>query len=188
MERRKFLGITTTAIAGFGAVLASIPFLSAWKIRKGRFHDFDIEVDISDLLIGAQKRVEWMGRPVLIFRRSESQISELHTLSEYLTDPISDHSEQPEGTNNLHRSIRTDIMVLMPLCTHLGCESPKYDEGSPDWMGDEWKGGFFCPCHGSRFDLAGRVYKGVPAPYNMEIPPYKFAGENTIVIGREHHS
>jgi len=187
MKKRKFLTITTSTIAFIGAGLASIPLFKSWNVRADRIHDFDVTVDITGLDYDTILRKDWMGKPVIIYRRSKQDIENLLTIKD-LRDPNSLLSEQPESTNNIARSIKPEIMVIIPICTHLGCEAPKSKSGENTFMGKNWKGGFFCPCHGSKFDLAGRVYQGVPAPVNMVVPPYMFKDENTIIIGREKYS
>jgi ubiquinol-cytochrome c reductase iron-sulfur subunit len=128
--------------------------------------------------------VEWRGKPVYVMRRTEAQLAELPLLNGYLKDPDSEISAQPDYITGVDRSIRPEILVLVGLCTHLGC-APKFrpEVGVADFGGDKWQGGFFCPCHGSTFDLSGRVYSGVPAPSNLEVPPYSFISDNVIVIG-----
>jgi ubiquinol-cytochrome c reductase iron-sulfur subunit len=127
--------------------------------------------------------VEWRGKPVWIVRRTEQNMKDLPTLDGSLADPASEMPQQPEYTKNANRSIKPELVVLVGICTHLGCSPTYRPEAAPADLGAEWKGGFFCPCHGSRFDLAGRVYKGVPAPKNLEVPPYKFLSDTKILIG-----
>jgi ubiquinol-cytochrome c reductase iron-sulfur subunit len=142
-----------------------------------------VEVDISKLETGQLLTVEWRGKPVWVFRRSEESIKLLASLDSVMADPQSEMQQQPEYCQNENRSIRDEVAVIVGVCTHLGC-SPLYrPELAPEDLGADWKGGFFCPCHGSKYDLAGRVYKNMPAPKNLEVPPYQFVGDNTVLIG-----
>ena len=186
MKRRKFLGLATAGTSVLGGIFVSIPFIKSWNIRKGRIRDFDTKVDISMLATGSQIRATWMGKPILIYRRTDDEVNNLAKTTPHLEDPESEQSVQPEGANNSARSIRPDIFVVIPLCTHLGCEAPIRGKDDYNSIGGDWDGGFFCPCHGSKFDLAGRVYKNMPAQSNMQIPPYEFKDENTILIGGEN--
>ncbi len=184
-ERRRFLTTATLAAGGVGAGFAAVPFIKSWKpSAKAQAAGAPVEVDISKLEEGAQMTVEWRGKPVWIIRRNARVLETLSQVENKLRDPNSDESIQPEYTKNQHRSLKDEVLVLLGLCTHLGC-SPKYrpDIGSvnPDWLG-----GFYCPCHGSAFDMAGRVYQGVPAPTNMSVPPHTFVGESKILIGVDH--
>ena len=183
MERRKFLSIATSETALVGAGIVAIPFLKSWNVREDRVHDFDVSVDITNMTADTIIRELWMGKPVIIYRRSQQDINELYSMNG-LKDSASALNDQPENVKNTLRSIKPEIMVIIPVCTHLGCEAPKSGAGSSGQLGNDWKGGFFCPCHGSVFDLAGRVFEGVPAPVNMTVPPYMFKDENTIIIGR----
>jgi ubiquinol-cytochrome c reductase iron-sulfur subunit len=143
-----------------------------------------VEVDISGLEPGQQMTVEWRGKPVWIVRRTEETLKELGGLSGQVRDPESDVADQqPPYVKNVYRSIKPEYLVVVGLCTHLGCSPTYRPEVAPADLGDQWKGGFFCPCHGSRFDMAGRVYKGVPAPTNMVVPPHRYITEAQLVIG-----
>jgi ubiquinol-cytochrome c reductase iron-sulfur subunit len=145
-----------------------------------------VEVDISKLEMGQLLTVEWRGKPVWIFRRSDETLSNLQSLNDNLRDPASDTaSQQPNYCQNANRAIRDDLMVLVGICTHLGCSPTYRPEMAPADLGPDWKGGFFCPCHGSRFDLAGRVYQGVPAPTNLVVPPYHFLGDGVVIVGQD---
>ena len=143
-----------------------------------------MKADISKLEPGQMVVVEWRGKPVYVLHRTEKQVAELASLNGYLKDPDSEISAQPDYITGIDRSIRPEILVLVGLCTHLGC-APKFrpEVGVADLGGDKWLGGFFCPCHGSTFDLSGRVYAGVPAPSNLEVPPYSFVDDKVIEIG-----
>ena len=185
LQRRKFLNLLTAAVAGVGTVFAAIPFLrSLLPNDLVKALGAPLEVDIADIKVGALKVVEWRGKPIWILRRDSAAVEKLATNADKLADPESRNSIQPDEAKGNARAIKSEYLVLVGICTHLGC-SPLYkpDVGDPE-VGADWEGGFFCPCHGSRFDMSGRVYKNMPAPTNLEVPPYKFTDEGTgIVIG-----
>jgi ubiquinol-cytochrome c reductase iron-sulfur subunit len=153
---------------------------------KARAAGAPVRADISKLEPGQMIRVKWRGKPVWMVKRTDDMLQALPALDPELRDPDSEQPQQPAYAQNGYRSIKPEILVTVGICTHLGC-SPTYrpDVGAADLGGDDWKGGFFCPCHGSRFDLAGRVYKGVPAPLNLEIPPHRYLSETELVIGED---
>jgi len=185
--RRKFLVGATTVVGAIGAVGAAVPFVkSLLPSAKATAAAAPIEVDISHLKPGDMMTVEWRGKPVWIVRRKEEHISTLEELEEKLRDPDSLTEQQPHYANNTHRSIHPEILVLVGVCTHLGC-APSYmpELGS---LGPDWPGGFYCPCHGSSFDMAGRVYKSVPAPINLEVPPHHYVTDTQLVIGADSES
>jgi ubiquinol-cytochrome c reductase iron-sulfur subunit len=142
-----------------------------------------VEVDISKMESGQLLRVAWRGKPVWILNRTPEVLTTLQTLDSELRDPLSEESIQPSYTKNPVRSIKPELFVAIGICTHLGCSPTFRPEIAPADLGDKWKGGFFCPCHGSWFDLAGRVYRGVPAPTNLEIPPYRYVTDTLLVVG-----
>ena len=183
-KRRHFLTADATVVGGAGALATAIPFVSTLSpSAKTKAIGGPVEVDVTGLKPGERKTVKWRGKPVWILRRSEETVADLAGMADILRDPESDVDQQPEYAKNSHRSVNPDYLVVVGLCTHLGC-SPKYrskDEGEE--FGADWKGGFFCPCHGSTFDLAGRVFKGVPAPANLVVPKYQFISESKILIG-----
>jgi ubiquinol-cytochrome c reductase iron-sulfur subunit len=144
-----------------------------------------VEADIGKIEEGAMLRVKWRGKPVWIVHRTPAMLESLPALNDQLRDPASDESEQPEYSKNEHRSRKPEYFVGVGICTHLGCSPTYRPEVAPADLGADWKGGFFCPCHGSRFDLAGRVYQGVPAPLNLVIPPYQFITDTTLLIGED---
>jgi ubiquinol-cytochrome c reductase iron-sulfur subunit len=187
-DKRRFLTTAATVVVGgAGTVAAAVPFVSSMlPSAKAKAAGAPVEVDISKLEFGQQIIVEWRKKPVWILRRSEETLQELASVDDSLLDPNSGNTnQQPDYCQNPSRSIKDEFLVLIGVCTHLGCSPtyvPKVEAESRN-LGDEWKGGFFCPCHGSKFDLAGRVYKGVPAPKNLAIPPYHFIGDNRILIG-----
>lgn len=185
-SRRRFLAATTAAIGGAGAVGVAIPFLGSWRpSAKAKAAGAPVKADISKLRPGELITVEWRGKPVYIMYRTEKQLSDLTDLVPVLRDPNSNESLQPEYTKNPSRATKPEILVLIGLCTHLGCAPNPRPEVAPADLGQDWKGGFFCPCHGSKYDLAGRVYKGVPAPTNLEIPPYRYLDDKVIMIGED---
>ena len=183
-DKRRFLTQTATVIGAVGVGLAAIPFVSSMRpSARAEALGAPVEVDVSKLEPGQLVRVLWRGKPVWVLRRPEEVLAALPRLDDKLLDPASNSSEQPDSSRNRHRSIKPEVFVALGVCTHLGC-SPLYrPEVAPADLGSDWQGGFFCPCHGSRFDLAGRVYKGVPAPSNLEIPPYRYVSDARIVIG-----
>lgn len=181
-NRRQFLLAATTALGGIGMACAAVPFVVSWmpSVRTLALEG-PVEVDISKLEPGAQLTVEWRGQPVWIIRRTKAALDKLSSLDSELRDPNSVEDQQPAYAKNAYRSRNAEYLVLVGLCTHLGCV-PTYrpDLGSID---AKWPGGFFCPCHGSKFDMAGRVFKGVPAPTNLVVPPYAFVQDKVILIG-----
>jgi ubiquinol-cytochrome c reductase iron-sulfur subunit len=183
--RRKFLTAATSAVGVAGAVGVAVPFLGSWNpSAKAKAAGAPVKADIGKLEPGQMVVVEWRGKPVYVMHRTPSQVEDLPKLNSVLKDPESTVSEQPAYISGDARSLRPEILVIVGLCTHLGC-APKFrpEVGAADLGGDEWLGGFFCPCHGSKFDLAGRVYQGVPAPLNLEVPPHKYISESLILIG-----
>lgn len=188
--RRRFLTATTAVVGAGGALVAAVPFVKSWlPSAKARNAGAPITVDISKLDAGQMLKIGanvpvWRGQPVWIVKRTPQVLESLPTLDGQLRDPASDNTEQqPDYAKNAFRSIKPEILVLVGICTHLGC-SPLFEpEVQPKPFDEAWKGGFFCPCHGSKFDLAGRVYQGVPAPTNLKVPPYRFQDDRHIVIG-----
>ena len=183
-NRRHFLTVATLVTGGAGLIAATIPFVSSMKpSARAQALGAPVEVSIGMLEPGEMIRVMWRGRLVFILRRTEEMLSRLASVTEYLDDPDSEVVEQqPEFAVNEHRSLKPEFLVVEGSCTHLGCAPLAEFEVGP---ADDWHGGFFCPCHGSRFDLSGRVYKGVPAPTNLRVPPYRFLREDLIMIGAE---
>ncbi len=183
--RRQFLTAATSVVGAAGVVGVAVPFVASWNpSAKAKAAGAPVRADISKLEPGQMVVVEWRGKPVYVVRRTQEALDTLARDTSMLRDPDSKESEQPAYVNPEQRSIKPEYLVLVGLCTHLGC-APKYrpDVGAADLGGAEWHGGFFCPCHGSKFDLAGRVFKGVPAPTNLEVPPYFYEGERVLVIG-----
>lgn len=181
-ERRKFLLTSTGILGGIGAACALIPFVSSWQpSARAQAAGAPVEVDLSAIEPGQQVTVEWRGKPVWIIRRTKEMLAQLKGHDAQLRDPDSVVEQQPTYAQNIYRSINPEFLVLVGICTHLGC-SPKYTPTMHELRPD-WPGGFYCPCHGSTFDLAGRVFKGVPAPINLEVPPYRFVDKHRIIIG-----
>ena len=186
-DKRRFLTNATTVVGSIGAIAVTIPFISSLSpSAKARAAGAPVEVDISKLEVGQLLTIEWRGKPVFVFRRSEETLSTLAGLKTELRDPHSEElGQQPSYCKNDLRSIRQDLMVLVGICTHLGCAPTYRPELAPEDLGPDWQGGFFCPCHGSTFDLAGRVYQSVPAPTNLVVPPHYFINDNKLLIGKE---
>ena len=183
-DRRRFLTTTATAVGGVGAVATAVPFISTMTpSAKAKAIGAPIEVDISDIAPGERKVVKWQGKPVWILHRTKETLDELPSLDEELRDPKSEEQQQPDYASNEYRSINPEYLVVIGLCTHLGCSPTYIPKDVENDLGPNWEGGFFCPCHGSRFDLAGRVFKEVPAPSNLLVPPYKYLTETRILIG-----
>jgi ubiquinol-cytochrome c reductase iron-sulfur subunit len=183
--RRKFLVASTSAVGAAGAVGIAVPFLGSWQpSAKARAAGAPVKADISKLEPGQMVVVEWRGKPVYVLHRTPEQLAGLESLNDQLKDPSSEISVQPDYITGDDRSIRPELLVVEGLCTHLGC-APKFrpEVGAADLGGDAWIGGFFCPCHGSKFDLSGRVYAGVPASANLVVPPHSFEGDDILVIG-----
>ena len=184
--RRRFLTAATTVVGAVGVGFVLVPFVSSMQpSAKARAAGAPVRADISKLEPGQMIRVKWRGKPVWLVRRTEKMLETLPTLVDTLRDPESLESEQPPYAQNAYRSIKPEVLITVGICTHLGC-SPTYrpDAGAAD-LGADWEGGFFCPCHGSKFDLAGRVYKSVPAPTNLVIPPHRYLSETELVIGED---
>jgi ubiquinol-cytochrome c reductase iron-sulfur subunit len=186
--RRRFLTTAATIVGGAGAVAAAVPFISTMTpSARARAIGAPVEVDIGGLQPGELRRVKWQGKPVWILRRDEAELATLPELDGEVRDPSSEKEQQPIYAQNEHRSIKPEYLIVVGLCTHLGC-SPTYVpqvDAEVHGLGAEWKGGFFCPCHGSRFDLAGRVYKDVPAPANLLVPPHQYLSESRVLIGND---
>ncbi|PIE35482.1 MAG: ubiquinol-cytochrome c reductase iron-sulfur subunit [Gammaproteobacteria bacterium] len=184
--RRKLLIGGTALVGGLGTVALAAPLLSSMSpSARALSAGAPAEADISKLEPGQMMIVEWRGKPVWIINRTEKALAGLTKVVDDLRDPDSNVPQQPPYAQNETRSIKPAIMVMVGVCTHLGCSPTYRPEVAPPDLGARWQGGFFCPCHGSKFDFAGRVYKGVPAPINLEVPPYRYASDTTIVIGED---
>ena len=187
VDRRRFLTTAASIVGGAGAVATTIPFISTLSpSAKTRAIGAPVVVDIGDLQPGQLRIAQWQGKPVWILRRSQEALNAIDNFDESeLRDPDSDVQQQPDYAKNDYRSIKPEFLIVLGLCTHLGC-SPTFvprGEGANHNLGSSWDGGFFCPCHGSMFDMAGRVYSGVPAPTNLVVPPHMFLTETTVLIG-----
>jgi len=186
LSRRRFLGVATSVTAGVGALFVATPFVASWKpSARARALGAPVEVDISKLEEGALMKVTWRGKPVSILKRSQSMLERMEASDVELRDPDSEVDQQPGYARNEFRAIKPDLLVIVSSCTHLGCVPTSRFEVAPADLGPDWVGGFFCPCHGSKFDFSGRVFAGVPAPTNLVVPPYRYADENTLVIGED---
>jgi ubiquinol-cytochrome c reductase iron-sulfur subunit len=186
LSRRRFLGIATGITGAVGAVAVAVPFLASWQpSARARAMGAPVEVDISKLEDGALMRVMWRGKPVSVLRRSSIMLERIGEGISELRDPFSEEPQQPVYAQNEFRSVKPEVLVMISSCTHLGCVPVSRFEVAPADLGPDWLGGFFCPCHGSKFDLAGHVFAGVPAPLNLEIPPYRFVGDNILIIGED---
>ncbi len=183
-KRRRLLTIATSGMGLLGAAGMAVPFVGSMSpSEKAKAAGVPIEVDISKLESGQQIIVKWRGKPVWVVRRSDETVERLASLNDRLLDPDSTNHQQPDYAQNTYRSIKKEVLVLVGICTHLGC-SPKYQpEVGALSFDDDWKGGFLCACHGSKFDLAGRVYSGVPAPSNLVVPPHQYLSDNVLLIG-----
>ncbi|SDL59042.1 ubiquinol-cytochrome c reductase iron-sulfur subunit [Modicisalibacter muralis] len=185
--RRRFLVGATTVVGAVGAVGVAVPFVASWQpSAKALAAGAPVSADVSKLEVGQQMTAEWRGRPVWILRRSEAMIEQTKSIDpSQLRDPRSEAPQQPAYIEGPLRSIKPEVGVLIGICTHLGC-SPAFrpEPGAAD-IGGDWPGGYLCACHGSRFDLAGRVFTGVPAPLNLEVPPHRYDSDTVIVVGED---
>jgi ubiquinol-cytochrome c reductase iron-sulfur subunit len=183
--RRHFLTVATVVTAGAGGVATAVPFVASFKpSARAQALGAPVERDVSKLEPGQMVKVEWRGKAVFIVRRTQATLEELEQIANLLEDPNSENEEQqPVYATGVYRSIKPEYLVVEGVCTHLGCApTHRAKLGSAD-LGADWPGGFFCPCHGSKFDLSGRVFKSVPAPDNLKVPPHRFVNESTILIG-----
>lgn len=186
LKKRRFLAVATSVVGGLGVVAAGVPFASSLRpSERARALGAPVEVDISRMEPGSMQRVQWRGRPVWVVYRSEAALDRLPLVEDRLRDPESEKPQQPSYAQNRNRSIRPEILVLIGVCTHLGCSPTYRPEVAPADLGSEWQGGFYCACHGSRFDLAGRVYAGVPAPTNLVVPPHHYVSDTVILVGED---
>lgn len=182
--RRRFLVATTSAVGAVGAGTAAVPFVQSWNpSAKAQAVGAPVEVHLRELEPGELMKVQWRGQTIGILRRTSEQVADLDAVEGELRDPGSSESQQPQYAQNEARSIRDEYLVVNMHCTHLGCVPALNLKDDPPPGVDDWEGGFYCPCHKSRFDLAGRVYKGVPAPTNLVIPPYSYVDDQTVIIG-----
>ncbi|MFV2032334.1 MAG: ubiquinol-cytochrome c reductase iron-sulfur subunit [Gammaproteobacteria bacterium] len=180
-NRRRFLTVATAVVGAFGTAAVAVPFVKSWSpSARAKSAGAPVKADISKIELGQQIIIKWQGKPVWVVRRDQEALATLSKVVDKLRDVDSDESIQPDYTKNKQRSIKPEYLIMVGICTHLGC-SPNYrPEITPDFMG-----GFFCPCHGSKFDFAGRVYTGVPAPTNLTIPPHYYIDDGLIFIGED---
>jgi ubiquinol-cytochrome c reductase iron-sulfur subunit len=184
--RRHFLLVATTVTGIAGAAMTAVPFLASWKpSARAQALGAPVEQDISKLEPGAMVKVNWRGQAIFIVRRSPEMMKQIEdpALADKLRDPKSEQSEQPKYAQNDTRSLKPDVLVLVGVCTHLGCAPLGRFQVQDAELGADWPGGFYCPCHGSKFDLSGRVFKDVPAPTNLKVPPYRFINDGVVQIG-----
>ena len=181
---RRNLIVATTAVAGAAGVGIAIPFAwSFWPSERAKAAGAPVEADISNLAPGELQVVEWRGKPVWIMRRTKEMLEAVKKADDKVTDPSSKEPLQPDYAKNEYRSIKPEILVLVGICSHLGCSPQQKTVEAKGEMGADWAGGFLCPCHGSKFDLAGRVYKGAPAPVNLDVPPHAYLSDTKLLIG-----
>ena len=185
-KTRRKLVVATSVVGGAASVGAAVPFvISMSPSERAKAAGAPIEVDISGLPRGELGVFEWRGKPVWVMKRTPQMLEGMKQIEGRLSDPQSKVPQQPDYAKNEFRSAKPDLLVLVGVCTHLGC-SPQFKPAADKAeMGADWTGGFYCPCHGSKFDLAGRVYSGSPAPTNLEVPPYTFVSDSTLVIGED---
>ena len=185
--KRRFLAVATSVMGGVAGVATAVPFvMSMTPSARARAAGAPVEVDISKIEPGMMITVEWRGKPVWIVHRTPEMLASLPKIDAEVADPKSSVKQQPDYARNEARSIKPEYLVLVGICTHLGCSpSQKLAAGLDSGMGSDWPGGFFCPCHGSKFDLAGRVFKGVPAPINLEVPPYAYLSDTRLIVGSD---
>jgi ubiquinol-cytochrome c reductase iron-sulfur subunit len=184
--RRRFLTVATSVAGGIAAVGAATPFvMSFFPSERAKAAGAPVEADVSKLEPGQMIAVEWRGKPVWLLSRTPEMLKSLPKLDGDLADPKSDMDQQPAYCKNEYRSIKPGLLVVVGICTHLGCSPTYRPDIAPADLGPQWQGGFFCPCHGSKYDLAARVYRSMPAPKNMEIPPHKYLSDTHLLIGED---
>lgn len=185
-KTRRNLVVATSVLGGAAGAGAAAPFVaSMWPSERARAAGAPVSLNTTNLAPGELAVIEWRGKPVWVLRRSKEMLESLKTVEPRLSDPQSKASEQPKYAENEFRSANPDLLVLVGVCTHLGCSPQEKPADAKAEMGADWPGGFYCPCHGSKFDFAGRVFKGSPAPINLEVPPYTLQADGTVVIGED---
>jgi len=185
-KTRRNLVVATSVVGGAASVGAAVPFVaSMWPSERARAAGAPVDVDVSRIPPGELAVIEWRGKPVWVLRRTKEMIESLKAVEPRLSDPQSKASEQPKYAQNEYRSASPELLVLVGVCTHLGCSPQEKPAEAKAEMGADWLGGFYCPCHGSKFDFAGRVFKGSPAPLNLVVPPYTVVSETKVVIGED---
>ena len=182
--RRRFLVATTSVVGGIGIGIAAVPFIKSWMpSERAQAIGVPVEINLGKLKEGQLLKVQWRGQTFGVLRRTEDMISGLSKVDASLADPESQNAEQPEYIQGEPRALNPEFLVVNMHCTHLGCVPQMVPQVGPQPFDADWNGGFYCPCHKSKFDLSGRVYSGVPAPTNLRIPPYSFLDDNTLIIG-----
>jgi ubiquinol-cytochrome c reductase iron-sulfur subunit len=185
-KTRRNLVVATSVVGGAAGVGALVPFVaSMWPSERARAAGAPVEIDVSRIPPGELAVIEWRGKPVWVLRRTKEMIASLRTVEPRLSDPQSKASEQPKYAQNEYRSASPELLVLVGVCTHLGCSPQEKPADAKGEMGADWVGGFYCPCHGSKFDFAGRVFNGSPAPLNLVVPPYTVVSDTKVVIGED---
>ena len=185
-KTRRNLVVATSVVGGAATVGVALPFAASMlPSEKAKAAGAPVEVDLTRIAAGELAVIEWRGKPVWVIRRTKEMLDSLKAVTGRLTDPASKSSEQPKYAENEYRSQKPDVMVMEGVCTHLGCSPQMKPADAKAEMGGDWAGGFYCPCHGSKFDLAGRVFRGAPAPVNLKVPPYTFLSDNTLLIGED---
>jgi ubiquinol-cytochrome c reductase iron-sulfur subunit len=185
-KTRRNLVVATSLVGGAAGLGAAVPFVaSMWPSERAKAAGAPVEVDISRLAPGELGVFEWRGKPVWVMKRTKEMLDAIKQADSKVSDPQSQVKQQPDYAKNEFRSAKPDLMVLVGVCTHLGCSPKEKPADAKAEMGPDWPGGFYCPCHGSKFDFAGRVFKGSPAPTNLEVPPYEFLSDSTLVIGED---
>lgn len=183
-KTRRNLVVATSVVGGAASIGAAVPFVASMlPSERAKAAGAPVEIDISAMAPGELKVVEWRGKPVWVIRRTEEMLASLKTVAGKLIDPASKDSTQPDYAQNEYRSRKPELMVMEGVCTHLGCSPQMKPADAKAEMGSDWAGGFYCACHGSKFDLAGRVFRGAPAPTNLVVPPYAFLSDSTLLIG-----
>jgi len=187
--RRRFLVAATSVVGAAGAVGAAVPFVGSWfPSAKAKAAGAPVKVNIGKIEPGQQMVAEWRGQPVFIVRRTEETLTNLDKLTDTVADPKSEASVQPAYVDPVVRSIKPEVLIVVGLCTHLGCAPSFRPEVAAADLGADWLGGYFCPCHGSKYDMAGRVYKGQPAPLNLPVPPHSYETDSVVIIGVDQES
>lgn len=182
--RRRFLVATTTVVGGIGVGFAAVPFIKSWMpSARAQAIGVPVEVNVQKLKEGQLLKVQWRGQTIGVLRRTDEMVTGLSKVDDFLADPESQNAEQPEYINGEPRALNPEFLVVNMHCTHLGCVPQMIPQVGPQPFDANWNGGFYCPCHKSKFDLSGRVFKGVPAPTNLRIPPYSFLDDDTLIIG-----
>ena len=185
-KTRRTLVVATSVVGGAAAVGAAVPFVASMlPSERAKAAGAPVQAEIAALQPGELKVFEWRGKPVWVIRRTKEMLDSLKAVVPNLTDPESKHSEQPPYAKNEYRSAKPEFMVMEGVCTHLGCSPQNRPAEAKSEMGSDWVGGFYCPCHGSKFDYAGRVFRGAPAPVNLKVPPYTFVSDGSLLIGED---